>query len=41
MSRSLLVRLPNELAERLDGVAKETGRSESFVIEKALEFYQV
>ena len=39
MSTAISVRLPKDLAKRLDGVAKETERSRSFIIQKALESY--
>jgi RHH-type rel operon transcriptional repressor/antitoxin RelB len=39
MSTAISVRLPKELAERLDGIARETERPRSFIIQKALESY--
>ncbi|MBI4558944.1 MAG: ribbon-helix-helix protein, CopG family [Candidatus Hydrogenedentes bacterium] len=39
MTTAMSVRLPKELARQLDGVARETERSRSFVIQKALEAY--
>jgi len=39
MSTAISVRLPKDLAKRLDGVAKETERPRSFIIQKALESY--
>jgi RHH-type rel operon transcriptional repressor/antitoxin RelB len=39
MNTAISVRLPKQLAERLDGVAKETERSRSYIIQKALESY--
>jgi RHH-type rel operon transcriptional repressor/antitoxin RelB len=39
MSTSISVRLPEELAERLDSIAKDTERPRSFIIQKALESY--
>lgn len=39
MSKAISVRLPQELAEKLDGIAKETQRPRSFIIQKALESY--
>jgi RHH-type transcriptional regulator, rel operon repressor / antitoxin RelB len=39
MSTAISVRLPKELADQLDGVAKETERPRSFIIQKALESY--
>jgi RHH-type rel operon transcriptional repressor/antitoxin RelB len=39
MSTAISVRLPKDLADRLDGIAKETERPRSFIIQKALELY--
>ncbi len=39
MSRAISVRIPDELAEQLEGVAKETDRPRSYIIQKALESY--
>jgi RHH-type rel operon transcriptional repressor/antitoxin RelB len=39
MNTAISVRLPKQLAERLDGIAKETERSRSYIIQKALESY--
>ncbi len=39
MSTAISVRLPKDLAEQLDGIAKEIERPRSFVIQKALESY--
>ena len=39
MSHELSVRLPEKLANALDKVSKETERSKSFHIQKALEMY--
>jgi RHH-type rel operon transcriptional repressor/antitoxin RelB len=39
MTTAISVRLPKELAEQLDGIAKETERPRSFIIQKALESY--
>lgn len=39
MSTAISVRLPKHLAEQLDGIAKETERPRSFIIQKALESY--
>ena len=39
MSTAISVRLPKNLASQLDGIAKETERPRSFIIQKALEFY--
>jgi RHH-type transcriptional regulator, rel operon repressor / antitoxin RelB len=39
MTTAISVRLPKDLADRLDGVAKETERPRSYIIQKALESY--
>jgi RHH-type rel operon transcriptional repressor/antitoxin RelB len=39
MSTAVSVRLPNNLAEQLDSMSKETERPRSFIIQKALESY--
>jgi len=39
MTTAISVRLPKELAEQLDNIAKETERPRSFIILKALESY--
>ena len=39
MSTAISVRLPKYLAAQLDGIAKETERPRSFIIQKALELY--
>jgi len=39
MNTAISVRLPKDLADQLDGVAKETERPRSFIIQKALESY--
>jgi RHH-type rel operon transcriptional repressor/antitoxin RelB len=39
MNTAISVRIPQELADHLDGIAKETERSRSFIIQKALESY--
>jgi len=39
MSTAISVRLPEELAEQLDNIARETERPRSFIIQKALESY--
>jgi RHH-type transcriptional regulator, rel operon repressor / antitoxin RelB len=39
MSTALSVRLPKELSEQLNNIAKETERPRSFIIQKALESY--
>jgi RHH-type transcriptional regulator, rel operon repressor / antitoxin RelB len=39
VSTAISVRLPKDLAERLDDIAKETERPRSFIVQKALESY--
>ncbi len=39
MSTAISVRLPDGIAKKLGRVAKETERSRSFVIQKAIEAY--
>ena len=39
MRTAISVRLPKELAAQLAGIAKETERPRSFIIQKALESY--
>lgn len=39
MSTPISVRLPDRLAKKLDRVAKETDRSRSYVVQKAVEIY--
>ncbi len=39
MNTAISMRLPEELVDRLDNIAKETERSRSFIIQKALESY--
>lgn len=39
MSTAISVRLPKELADQLDSIAKETERPRSYIIQKALESY--
>ncbi|KAF0118414.1 MAG: DNA-binding domain-containing protein [bacterium] len=39
MSTAISVRLPKELSEQLESIAKETERPRSFIIQKALECY--
>jgi RHH-type rel operon transcriptional repressor/antitoxin RelB len=39
MNTAISVRIPKELADNLDSIAKETERSRSFIIQKALESY--
>jgi RHH-type transcriptional regulator, rel operon repressor / antitoxin RelB len=39
MSTAISVRLPDDLAEELDGIVGETERPRSYIIQKALESY--
>jgi len=39
MSTSVSIRISDDLIEKLDDLAKETERSRSFLIQKALEAY--
>ncbi len=39
MSTSISVRLPEQLADELESISKETERSKSFHIQKAIEIY--
>jgi RHH-type rel operon transcriptional repressor/antitoxin RelB len=39
MNTAISVRIPKELADNLDSIAKETERSRSFIVQKALESY--
>lgn len=39
MTTAISVRLPKELADLLDSIAKDTERSRSYIILKALESY--
>ena len=39
MTTAISVRLPKELADKLDSIAKETERPRSYIIQKALESY--
>ncbi len=39
MSVAISIRLPDDLAEQLKGVAKETDRPRSYIIQKAIESY--
>ena len=36
MSESISVRLPKELVDRLDNLAKQTGRTKTYYIQEAL-----
>ena len=39
MNTPISVRLPDKLVMRLEGIAKESERTRSFIIQKALESY--
>ena len=39
MSTAISIRIPEELASRLEEIAKETERPKSFHVQKALEVY--
>ena len=39
MNTAISVRLPKELADQVDSIAKETERPRSYIIQKALEAY--
>ena len=39
MSKPISVRIPDELASRLESVARETDRPRSYIVQKALESY--
>ena len=39
MSTSVSIRIPDEIAKQIDEIAKETERSKSFIIQKAIESY--
>jgi RHH-type transcriptional regulator, rel operon repressor / antitoxin RelB len=39
MNTAITVRIPQELADQVDGIARETERSRSIIIQKALESY--
>ena len=39
MSTAISVRLPKDLTEKLDDIARETERPRSFIVQKALESY--
>jgi RHH-type rel operon transcriptional repressor/antitoxin RelB len=39
MSKALSVRIPDDMATKLDEISRETERSKSFHIQKALELY--
>ncbi|HSW40156.1 MAG TPA: ribbon-helix-helix domain-containing protein [Acidobacteriota bacterium] len=39
MSTAISVRIPKDLADKLDSIAKDTERPRSFIVQKALESY--
>jgi RHH-type rel operon transcriptional repressor/antitoxin RelB len=39
MSKALSIRIPDDLASKLDEISKETERPKSFHVQKALEAY--
>ena len=39
MSKAVSIRIPDELASKLDEISKETERPKSFHVQKALEAY--
>jgi len=39
MNTAISVRLPKEICDQLDSIARETERPRSFIIQKALEAY--
>jgi RHH-type rel operon transcriptional repressor/antitoxin RelB len=39
MNTAISIRLPKEIADQLDSIARETERPRSFIIQKALEAY--
>jgi RHH-type rel operon transcriptional repressor/antitoxin RelB len=39
MNTVISVRLPKEIANQLDNIAKETERPRSYIIQKAVEYY--
>jgi len=39
MSTAVSIRLPDVLAEQLEGIVKETERPRSYIIQKAIEAY--
>lgn len=39
MSKAISIRIPDELAEQLTTISRETERPRSFIIQKALESY--
>ncbi|MCJ7498953.1 ribbon-helix-helix protein, CopG family [bacterium] len=39
MSKAVSIRLPDELVEQLENVARDTERSRSFIVQRAIESY--
>ncbi len=39
MSKPISIRIPDDLARKLDSVARETDRPRSYIVQKALESY--
>ncbi len=39
MRKPISIRIPDELASKLDSVARETDRPRSYIVQKALESY--
>ena len=39
MSKAVSIRLPDELAEQLESVARDADRSRSFIVQRAIESY--
>lgn len=39
MSTAISIRLPKDLADQLDSIAKDTERPRSYIIQKAIESY--
>jgi len=39
MSKAVSIRLPDELVEQLENVARDTERSRSFIVQRAIECY--
>ena len=39
MSTSVSIRIPDEIAQQIQAIARETERSKSYIIQKAIEYY--
>ena len=39
MSKAVSIRLPDELVEQLENVARDTERSRAFIVQRGIEFY--